>query len=193
MIVSSYNEAQLWDSFRAGEEKALDTIYNMYAETLFSYGMHIYNNLQLVEDCVHDLFIKIYQKKENLGPTTSIKFYLMRCMRTQIYDALAKSKKIDTDDITENKKYDFLFEAKEEVSMVSIQNNDLLTSTMLAEINNLPKKQREIIYLIFYKDMTYEEVSQMLSLTIRTVYNQVYNAIQRLKKANKTFEKFLAA
>jgi RNA polymerase sigma factor (sigma-70 family) len=193
MILSSYNEAQLWDSFRAGEEKALDTIYNMYAETLFSYGIHIYNNLQLVEDCVHDLFIKIYQRKENLGPTTSIKFYLMRCIRTQIFDTLAKSKKIHTDDITENKKYDFLFEAKEEVDMVNKQNNDLLTITMLAEINNLPKKQREIIYLIFYKDMTYDEVAVLLDITIRTVYNQVYNAIQRLKKANKIFEKFLAA
>lgn len=193
MLQAANNEAQLWDSFRAGEENALDTIYNLYAETLFSYGIHIYNNLQLVEDCVHDLFIKIHQKKENLGPTTSIKFYLMRCMRTQIFDALAKSKKIATTDIADHKKYDFMFEAKEEVGMVSLQNNDLLSATMLTEINNLPKKQREIIYLIFYKDLSYEEVAQILSLAIRTVYNQVHNAIQRLKKVNKQFEKFLAA
>jgi RNA polymerase sigma factor (sigma-70 family) len=193
MLNNTHSEAQLWDQFRSGEPNAFNVMYNQFAKTIFNYGFHLCSNIQLVEDCVHDMFVKLHQKKENLGPTTSIKYYLMKCLRRQILDALEKAKKINSDDITEGNKYDFLFETKDKIGIEQSQNNQLLSSTMLKEVNNLPKKQREIIYLIFYKNLSYEEVANILSLTVRTVYNQVYNALQRLREVNKTFEKFLAA
>ena len=190
---STYSEAHLWDTFKAGDDKAFEYIYTMFGTGLFEYGIHLCNNPQLAEDCMHDLFVKIFNRREHLGSTTSIKYYLMRSFRREISDALKKNIKLSGKDLSETKEYNFLFEQNAESAMMKKETNDLLSSTMIKEINNLPKKQREIIYLIFYNGLNYDEAAKILELTVRTVYNQVYNALQRLRELNNVFKQFLVA
>jgi RNA polymerase sigma factor (sigma-70 family) len=190
---STLTEAALWDTFKSGDDGAFNFMYSLFAADLYQYGLHLCNNMQLVEDSLHDLFVKIFNKRNQLGATTSIKFYLMRSLRREIADASKKGIKYAGKDLQENNDYDFLFEQTVETVIEKKQTSDALSATMLKEVNALPKKQREIIYLIFYNSLSYDDVAAMLNLSVRTVYNQVYNALQRLREINKVFEKFLAA
>jgi RNA polymerase sigma factor (sigma-70 family) len=195
-MTAAYNnisEAQIWDAFRSGDDAAFDHIYNRYGEDLYRYGMHLCGDDSLVKDSLHDLFVRIISNRSGLGPTTSIKYYLLRSLRRQIAKASQKNSTQSTKLLDDDNSHAFRFEQHAELALVKQQTDSALSHTMLQAVNGLPKKQREIVYLIFYCNFSYEQVADTLELTIRTVYNQVYNAVQRLKETSQKFEPFLYA
>lgn len=185
------SESSLWDAFRKGDDAAFDCIYQKFAEDLYRYAMHLCGSTEMAEDCIHDLFVRIFSRRNNLGETTSIKFYLLRSLRRELAQASHKKTTAMKNDRAIANQYNFLFTQTVETDIIQKENTVSLSKTMLKAVNELPKKQREIVYLIFYTGLSYEEVAATLELTIRTVYNQVYNAMQRLKEMAGQFEAFV--
>jgi RNA polymerase sigma factor (sigma-70 family) len=185
------SESSLWDAFRGGDDTAFDCIYKKFAEELYRYAMHLCGSTETAEDCIHDLFVRIFTRRQSLGPTTSIKFYLLRSLRRELAQASLKKSAAVKNSRAMASQYDFLFTQTAETDIIQKEGSASLSKAMLNAVNGLPKKQREIIYLIFYTGLSYEEVAATLELTIRTVYNQVYNAMQRLKEMAAQFEVFV--
>lgn len=50
-------------------------------------------------------------------------------------------------------------------------------------IKNLSRGQMEVIRLKFFENLSYIEISEKTSLSIRTVYNLIYEALGHLKKS----------
>jgi RNA polymerase sigma factor (sigma-70 family) len=103
---ASYTDTELWQAFKQSEEGAYQYIYHQYAPPLYNYGRHLIKNRQLVEDCLHDLFVYLYEHRQTLGPTDSIKFYLFRSLRRKITDALNAETRYK-DELSEEVEYDF--------------------------------------------------------------------------------------
>lgn len=76
MHIQTTNDRELWDSFKAGDDRAFSQIYETYADLLFSYGMRFTSNREIVRDTLQELFIKLYKNRKNLSTTDHIKFYL---------------------------------------------------------------------------------------------------------------------
>jgi RNA polymerase sigma factor (sigma-70 family) len=176
-------ESVLWDQFRKGDEEAFTKIYEQFSDELFKYGLHLCGNEDTVQDCMHDLFVYIYSKRASLGATTSIKYYLFRSLKREIARASLKSKKtVHKEDMGEARHYNFEISLSPESIFLAKEGNRHTTLQLQTAVNGLPRSQREIIYLVYYSGLSYEQVAEILQLTIRTVYNQVYNAIQKLKE-----------
>jgi RNA polymerase sigma factor (sigma-70 family) len=176
------SEGILWDRFRAGDEEAFATIYDRFAAELFKYGLHLCGSEELVKDCIHDLFVYIYAKRKNLGKTSSIKFYLFRCIKREIAKASLKSKRtITKEDMASIPAYNFEVAISPETILLAKESSRQATRQLQLAINDLPRSQREIVYLVYYAGFNYDQVAEVLQISMRTVYNQVYNAIQKLK------------
>ena len=50
MHIQTTNDRELWDSFKAGDDRAFSQIYETYADLLFSYGMRFTSNREIVRD-----------------------------------------------------------------------------------------------------------------------------------------------
>lgn len=72
---------RLWNDFREGNEEAFSKLYELFAADLYRYGYNLVRNKQIVEDCLHELFLHLYNKRNRLGPTNNIRFYLYRTLR----------------------------------------------------------------------------------------------------------------
>ena len=66
----------LWRRFIEGDEEAYACIYRQYVDSLYAYASCFISDKCLVEDCIQDLFIKIYQNRKSLKETDNIKLYL---------------------------------------------------------------------------------------------------------------------
>ena len=178
---SGYADTALWQAFINGDEDAFEYIYNQYAPLLYNYGRHILKNRQLVEDCIHDLFVYLHQHRSALGPTTSIKYYLFRSLRRRIAENMATfgiySEEPDTAE-----GYNFEIISSPESQLIEYQSALFQHDELIRAMNLLPKRQREVLYLLYFNEMSYKEVASIMSLEMRTVYNQVHNALQTLKK-----------
>src|SRR5438477_8459552 len=84
----SINEFSIWNDFRSGDPSAYSLIYRKYFFALYSYGKKFSSDKELIEDCIQDLFIKIWNNRDNLNDTTSIKYYLFISLKRKLVDAL---------------------------------------------------------------------------------------------------------
>lgn len=170
----------LWNDFRNGDRDAFSRIYEIFTADLYRYGFNLVRNKQLVEDCLHELFLHLHSHKRNLGPTDNIRFYLYRALRRRLLDALDKLKKYDSDEhafdhaqfIVES------FESQYIEEQIQVRQQQMV----LAELNKLPKRQKEILYLVYMKGFSYQEAAEVMDISMKSVYNTVNVALTSLRK-----------
>lgn len=73
----------------------------MYASQVYSYGMRFTDDTELVKDCMHDVFVKIYQNRETLAFVDNIKLYLFIAMKSSLFNVFRKDKDLFNNDTIE--------------------------------------------------------------------------------------------
>lgn len=169
----------LWDAFRNGSQAAYAEMYELFAVDLYRYGYNLVKNKELVEDCLHELFLHFYNKRETLGPTDNIRFYMYRALRRRLTDAATKQSKFDTSDyVFDNADFAIL---PHETFLIEEQTLERQKQLVITELNKLPKRQKEILYLVYMKGLSYQEASEVMDITMKSVYNSINIALTTLR------------
>ena len=78
----SPDDQSLWSAFRQGDEYAFGEIASRYYQSLYTYGARFSADREFVKDCMQELFIEMWERRETLGDTDFVKFYLFKSIRT---------------------------------------------------------------------------------------------------------------
>ena len=172
------SDAALWDDFLAGNRDAYACMYERYAKTLYNYGYKIAQNRQLTEDCLQDLFLSILETRERLGRTDSIKFYLMRSLRRELVRRLQAEQRFAPDADALDFQVEFHYEPTWLDSQISAEQS----AALLAELNALPPRQKEALFLKYFDNLSYEEIAGVMNIEQSSAYKVIYKAIAALQK-----------
>ena len=175
-VVNKYSEQELWEQFLQGDEVAYNQILNQYSEKMFNYGYRLCLDEDLVKDCIQDIFLRLWNNRSTISPTDSITWYLLKCTKTSV---LRERKKWFNNEELEND-YFFNVEFDIETKLITDSETQMLGSKIKSLINQLPNRQKEILYLRFYDNLTLQEISELLEINPQSVYNL-------LQKAYKSF------
>ncbi|MEK6481404.1 RNA polymerase sigma factor [Catalinimonas sp. 4WD22] len=169
-----------WEGLKDGDKSALKALYEHYANMLYNYGRHISKDSGLVRDCIQDLFIELWQNHKHLSSTTSVKFYLYKCLRRKlIYEGHRIEKQLSNRGITEEKvDIQYLYEFSETDAILTQKRK----SEVQKLLNTLPSRQREVLTLVFFENLTRTEAAQVMEVDTSTVYSLIWRAISSLKK-----------
>ena len=170
---------RLWNDFRDGNPKAFSQMYDLFAADLYRYGYNLVRNKQLVEDCLHELFLHLHENHARLGPTDNIRFYLYRALRRRLLDTVARLSKLDSEEYL-FERADFQIQSHEQ-TLVEEELLDQQKQLMLAELNRLPKRQKEILYLVYMKGLSYPQAAEVMDIALKSVYNTVNVALTTLR------------
>lgn len=171
--------APLWEEFKNGSEAAFAAIYQQYAYLLYSYGNKISSDATLVEDCIQELFIKLWVNKDKLGEAPSLKNYLLKAFRRLLRDAIQKNK--PTTD-TSGQELDFKLTLRAQSEEVQQQFQLEKERKLQLAIEKLSARQKEVIYLRFYKKMSNEEIAEVMAIGVPSIYNLVSKALAVLEE-----------
>ena len=187
--LESDQEAELWNDFRNGDKSAYAYIYVRFFPILYNYGCRICKDKGLVQDCIQDLFVELSNPQSKLSATTSIRFYLYRCIRRKISLRVSKLQRHRTEPLDSR-----VEEACQDAAFlpVEFQQIELESATekrleILKALQFLTKKQRKVIQLRFYEGMSYKDISAKMSVNINTVYNLLSIATASLRSIMKRF------
>jgi RNA polymerase sigma factor (sigma-70 family) len=169
---------ELWSRLREGDHKAYESIYRNHIDLIYAYGIKLCRNEQLVEDCAHDLFVEIWNKRKQLAITSSVKFYLLKAIRRKILRSLRTDQRNNELNPFES---DVLQEMSIEEILVSNQSMHDHESKLKVALESLTKRQKEAIHLKFYCNFDYEQIAEIMNISIEAVYNLVHKSISRLK------------
>lgn len=167
----------LWLKVKAGDEFAFEQFYSLHLNMLYNYGIKLCRDQGLVQDCIQDLFITIWQTKENLTLTSSVKYYLIQAFRRQVFKKLEKQKKLVLDETA------FLgsdLRVVDEKLESGDSSNQKLKGIKEA-IGSLPKRQKEALFLKYYENFDYEEIASIMSIQVSAVYKLVSAGIKKLR------------
>lgn len=165
----SEREDELMIAFQNGDDTALEQIYTLLKPSLYSFVYRYTRDEQLSIDIVQDSFVKLHRYKHHFDPSKGkLKSYLFQTAYRLMITKLNRRKKWQTF-------LPFLTPiVKEEVDHA-----DRLT--VRDAVARLPYKQRGVILLFYYHDMTYEDIAGILDIPKGTVKSRLHKAIQRLK------------
>jgi RNA polymerase sigma factor (sigma-70 family) len=184
-----WQEVEAWGQLKAGDKKALSSIYTKYFDSLYDYGTRITRDAGLAEDCIQDLFIELWNKRETLSDVQNIKFYLYKSLRRKIvYQISLKARHPETDDLAS-----FEMELADKTHYLNQQINRDIRQKLGQLIETLTPQQKESIFLIYFDQLSYEEAASVMCLKIKTVYNLVHLAISKLRehKGMLSFHQFV--
>ncbi len=175
-------DVSLWNNFKTGCIKSYELIYRENVQNLFNYGMTILPNEAQVKDCIQELFFEIWKGRKNLTPTNNIRFYLLKSLRYKVQHAKAKEEKMKNIALKSYADQGMIFFPFEDES-INGQDIHAIRKKVKTALNKLTSRQKEVITLIFFEGMTYEEVANIMSISVGSIYTLAWKAISRLKKA----------
>lgn len=170
---------QLWIDVQSGNKLAFRHLYDLYLDDLFSYGRRITSDESVIEDCIHDVFTDIWKYKNNIQIKSSLKFYLFKSLQRKVIHVLKASRKYQASDI--NEVYLEGVPSYEE-DLISEQTEKERKKKFNSSLQQLTKRQREIIKLRYQDNFSNEEISDIMNLSIESTYNLISKAIGKLKK-----------
>lgn len=172
------DDIELWKLVLKGDSSALSMLYCRYYELMLNYGLRYTSDVDLVKDCIQDVFVKICSSRR-LSDLTYVRSYLLASMRNVLIDRLSALH------IEENiDDYAFCLDIDDAALERIFMHDDeklRLSRRILSAYGMLPKKQREVLYLRYVKGLSHKEVAAALEINPQSSMNQIHRALDRLR------------
>ena len=181
----SFQDKEIWLLFKKGNRDVFAYIYHKHIHDLYNYGMKIRAEATVVEDCIQELFVELWEQRINLSITNNIKLYLYKALRIKLY-------RLHRRQISREKR-DFDYCHSEEIQIIKPYEDLLIDEQVSAEkktklhkaLGNLPPRQKEALTLLYFEKYSYEQAADIMAMNLRSVYTLAWKALSALRKAIK--------
>ena len=174
----------LWKCFIQGDDEAFASIYELYIDILYAYGKRYTSDEDLLLDCVQETFVDIHKYRASLAPEVNIKFYLFSSLKRKLIRSIkkvhAEEDHMQSYDYQNSGTFSLNFNA-EDILIHNEEHAECL-KRLTDEMNMLPAKQKEILYLRFNSSLDYEQIAVLMNISVSSCRTQVYRAVKQLRK-----------
>lgn len=162
---------------RTGDQEALRILFEEHYEILVRFALQYAKDESVAKDIGQEVFVKLWKNRHALHIEGSIRSYLFKAVKNQCINYLKREKRRELrEEIYANER---TLEENEVDDFIRTQE---LEQRFSAALEKLPPKCKEIFLLCKRKGMKYKEVAEHLSISIKTVENQMGKALKILKK-----------
>ncbi|TGD81847.1 RNA polymerase sigma factor [Hymenobacter wooponensis] len=184
-MYASYAEATLLDALRAGDEGAFAEVYKRYSFRLFTVAYQKLKSREAAEELVQDLFENLWTRRATIQ-VEQLDYYLFSAIKYRIINYI-KTQKLRAG-------YQLYLQVsaseKNTETEEALALNDL-TAALLAGIQDLPEKSREIFQLSRFEHYSVSEISGQINLSEKTVegnnrtWQEVYDLTSTVIASNQ--------
>jgi RNA polymerase sigma-70 factor, ECF subfamily len=158
---------------------AFDTLFRKYYARLCRFAITYLKEEEMAEECVQEVFIKIWEQSDHLQIEGAVISYLFAATKNTALNLIKKE--------STRQKYESAYEEQNPSADVNISEieNEKVASLVTSAVNKLPGKCREIFMLSKDDGLTYEEIADYLKISKKTVENQMGIAFKKLREILK--------
>ena len=176
------NDLALYAEVKKGNVKAFEQLFDRHYRQLCQFSMHITGNLEASEELVSDVLANLWLRRDNLNIEKNLKVYLYQSIKNQSINHLNKKEVL----------HDSLEEPSGEIGLSSYRPDELACYQELQQqlqflIDQMPPKRRLIFRMSRLEGFTYAEISEILSISVNTVQNQMVAAVKFMAGFKSTF------
>ena len=170
-----------WLQALEGDTYAFQSIHRELFRGLYDYALKLLQDGELANDAVQELFVKIWVKRTVIGPLKKVKPYFFTALRRQVLNQL-RNLQLRELRIGALPRPDIDFSPEE----IVVRNEEYLSlqAKIAALLNELPKRQKEVIYLHYFEEMDYTQIAEIMGIHYQSVLNLTQKALQKLRSAD---------
>jgi RNA polymerase sigma-70 factor (ECF subfamily) len=171
------SDSLLFAHISNGNKAAFDTLFRKYYCQLVRFAISYTNDSSTAEEIVQDTFVKIWENAPRIKITTTVGGYIYNAVKNHCINYIKH--------ITIKKKYEkeqAKKKTEEEFSNEEKVNINLFRQILSQAVNKLPEKCREIFEMAKFDGLSYDEISDYLEISTKTVENQMGIALKKLRE-----------
>jgi len=171
-------EHVLVEKLKSGDPDSFSQFFSAYYKDLVLFAYSFTHDLQDAEDIVQDTFIRLWEDRENLIVTTSLKSILLKTIHNKCIDWHRHRKIKDTHSsyIIDNSP---LYECDTDNYILSSE----LENRIEKAISVLPEKYKESFQMNRFEGLKYKDIAVRLNVSVRTVEVRISKALELLRKS----------
>ena len=167
-----------WQALKMGDSSAFEYIYRTHIQSLYRYGMSLAADEDTVTDAIQDVFTDIWHKRNRLGPTDNVKFYLLKSLKNRLFRMAAVASRFE---VLEEKDGDYsgiyLWEDVE-----NKEEGEVFEQKLSVYLTEISARQQEIVRLRFYENLSHQQIAEILQMSQQSAKNLLHRAIESLRK-----------
>ncbi len=176
MTTRGISNQNLLAQIAAGDEHAFRILFNTYSSKIYGYALKLTRSVDLGEEVVQDVFMKIWINRSTIHEIQNIEAYLITLTRNHTFNALKRAAIEVAAKARLIKKLEEAHHETEET--VNFRESQMILNTA---IDRLPPQQRLVYSLCHEQGLKYEEVAQRLKISRLTVKTHMQQALRTLK------------
>ncbi|MDR6559921.1 MULTISPECIES: RNA polymerase sigma factor [unclassified Arcicella] len=184
-------EPELLEKLKNADEAAFRFLVEKYQDKVFNTCLGFLRNVEEAEDLAQEVFIELYESIHSFRGEAKVSTFLYRIAVTKSLDYLRKQKR--------QKRLSFvlsLFGLEDQIQSVGsietdhpgvLLENKERTNLMFSKIDELPERQRVAFSLHKIDGLSYQEIAEVMELSISSIESLIFRAKQSLQKKLKQY------
>jgi len=166
---------ELMLSVQQGDRYSFNLLYHRYKKPIRSYLYYMTRKTEVADELAHEVFLKVYRNRESYQPTAKFSTWLWTIAKNLGVDHLRKKKEV----LYRNKEDDSAIQEYEDVNLSNAE-QQLIEQSEKQQVedcfNNLNDKQKEALGLRIFSQLSYDEISRSMKITLVAVKSIIFRA-----------------
>jgi RNA polymerase sigma-70 factor, ECF subfamily len=168
-----YTDELLRLSLKQGQQRAYEMIFREWYTPLVRFADSLLRDTDMAEDCVQRVFIRVWEKREEIAIELSVKAYFYRAVRNACLNVI-KHRKVEAEYSREHL-------ALSGISSEMDTGTGELEQAIARAIASLPDQCRKVFELSRFEGMKYAEIAESLNISVKTVENHMGKALRMMR------------
>jgi RNA polymerase sigma-70 factor (family 1) len=173
----SSREQEIINAIRNHEKSVFESLYKEYYRVLFAVAFRYVRYAPAAEEIVHDVFLIIWKKADQLTIKHSIKSYLYKSVVNSSLNFIKKEKAAQ-----EKQAVYMKITSTAEAGNEDTEKEEALLKSLENAIDILPPKCREVMYLSRFGKLKQQEIADQMNISLKTVKNHLTYGFQRIRE-----------
>ena len=177
-------EQEIIKKIKLGDRHAFEYLFKSYYALLCHYAFDLLKNEETAKEAVQEILIKIWENKENLNISASIRSYLYRSVHNQCLNWIKHNQVIKNlqdkyyEEIHQNAD---LLQYSEEENILEDYFYDGLEHDLKEAVQSLPEQCRIVFKMSRFDHLRHDQISQDLNISVNTVKTQIGRALEKIR------------
>lgn len=173
------SDCDLLAAVAMGQQSAFERLYRLYEKRVYQYVYTLVYDATLTEEVVGDTMLAVWRGAGTFTATSRVSTWIFGIARHKALDAIRRTgrhrqREVDLDGAAD-------VPSSRDRPDEGVMRDELAAVTQRA-LAVLSHEHQEILRLVFYEELPYEDISALLRIPINTVKTRVFYAKQRLKE-----------
>ncbi|MEP7293064.1 MAG: RNA polymerase sigma factor [Chloroflexota bacterium] len=162
----------LLDRIVARDPLAFEQFYRKHHAYLLDYLLRMLHDRETAEEVLQNLMLAIWNGAVRFRRLSLVRTWMIAIARRQALKTMPRFSDLALDEET--------FAAEDDLTAIRVDQAQV--ERLQAAITRLPAYEREVLELVYYREMTLAKAAMHLGISVNTVKSRLYRARAKLRK-----------